>query len=487
MAVREQVTQLIARHSMLHDGEVIVVAVSGGADSLCLLHLLRELSTEFGVRLHVAHVNHSIPGEESAADATFVVDLAQQWHLPVTVGMCDVPTYAAEHRVSIEEAARQMRYTFLHNLAQDIGAGAVAVGHQADDQAETIVMHLLRGSGARGLRGMRPVSPWPFAPDREVGQKPLLIRPLLHIARTETALYCETHHLQSRFDRSNLDMAYFRNRIRHQLIPVLETFNPAIRDVLRRMGATITDDYDYLQQQVLGAWSILVQESDQTIVFPLAAWQGLHVSIQRGLLREAIWRLVGTLRDIEYIHIEACLSLIREQPAGSIARLAGGLKLYKSQQSIALSRLRSPLSVDVPQIGVEQLPVSMPGTTLLPDSIWRIDAAILSRCNVGANNLRRSSRWIAYLDYAKVGNTLILRPRQPGDQFQPLGLGGQSISIRKFMKNAKIPRDARLKLPLVVSAQHIVWIPGWRLDERVRLTDDTQHVLVLTFRQSRIE
>ena len=238
MEVLDIVRKTILQHHLFEGGGTVVLGVSGGPDSLCLLHTLRALQDELGLELHLAHLDHGIRGSDSRADAEYVEGLARAWDVSATMEYGDVPAYAEEHRVAIEEAARRVRYLFLGRVAREVGAQCVAVGHNADDQVETIIMHWMRGSGLGGLRGMLPVQVL-GAEDWWCGPVLRLVRPLLDVPRDAIEGYCHQHGLQPRFDRSNLDLTYHRNRIRHELIPFLESFNPRIRDVLRRSARVI--------------------------------------------------------------------------------------------------------------------------------------------------------------------------------------------------------------------------------------------------------
>ena len=241
------VRDTIERHGLLPAGEPVVVGVSGGPDSLALLHILRRLAPDYRVALHVGHLEHGIRGEASREDAAFVRAIAEAWGLPVTVAARDVPAIARERGLAIEEAARQERYRFLGELARSIGGTTVAVAHHADDQVETVLMHLLRGAGLSGLRGMRPLSRLDalrFGDDEDLAPEDKndgirLARPLLYVERAAIEAYCEAQGLRPRFDRSNLDTTYFRNRLRLELIPYLEAFNPNVRQVIRRTAEVL--------------------------------------------------------------------------------------------------------------------------------------------------------------------------------------------------------------------------------------------------------
>jgi tRNA(Ile)-lysidine synthase len=470
----ETVRKTISEHQMFVSGDTVVVGVSGGPDSLCLLHLLKEL----GVRLHAGHLEHGIRGEESEADAAYVERLARTWDVPVTVEHGDVPAYAAEHKLAIEEAARRVRYLFLGRVAREVGAPCVAVGHNADDQVETILMHLMRGSGLGGLRGMLPVQTlgaegWWSGPTLR------LVRPLLEVSREEIEAYCHEHGLEPRFDRSNLDLTYHRNRIRHELIPYLESFNPRLRDVLRRSARAIADDYDYLRAQGLEAFQRLATESEDSIAFPLQPWLELHPSLQRQLLREAIRRLRKSLRDITWTHVEQARRGAEGKATGAKVTLPQGLFLYKGYDRIVIGE---ELSIpDLPLLAEESLPVAVPGTTQIPDSDWRLYAAVTTVDHMPEEALRNTDPWQAYLDLGQTGDQLRLRARRTGDHFQPLGMGGQSKGLNAFLIDAKVPHHIRDRLPLVVSSTYIVWVGGHRIDERAKITDQTRDVLHLRF------
>jgi tRNA(Ile)-lysidine synthase len=478
MDLAETVRSTILGHHMLEGGDTVVLGVSGGPDSLCLAHALLTLRDDLGVTLHVAHLDHGIRGKESQADAAFVAVLAHEWGLSSTVESGNVPQYARGQKLAIEEAARRTRYLFLGQVAQRIGASCVAVGHNADDQVETILMHLMRGSGLRGLRGMLYVQllgaePW------WSGSTVRLIRPLLDVPRQEIEAYCQEHGLQPRFDRSNLDLTYHRNRIRHELIPHLESFNPRIREVLRRSARAIADDYDYLRLQGLDTWSELVTETDDTVTFPLQRWLQLHPSQQRQLLREAIHRLRRSLRDITWTHVEqARIGLDRIESGGQIA-LPQSLSIFKGYDHFSLGEVAT--LPNVPLLSEEPLTVAVPGVTRLLHSAWALHAEIVPAEEVAQQALENTDPWCSYLDLERTGRDLSLRVRRRGDRFQPLGMGGQSKSLNAFMIDAKVSRAIRDQLPLVVSPGQIVWVAGYRIDERVKITDLTDQVIGLRF------
>lgn len=483
MNIIDQVRATIDEHDLFDAGDTVVIGVSGGPDSLTLLHVLRRLRDELQIELHVAHLDHAIR-PESSVDAEFVADLVAKRGLPVTVERQDVPAQAEAEGFAIEQAARRARYRFLARVAADVGARTVAVGHNADDQVETVLMHLIRGSGLAGLRGMQPRSPYPLAlgehAARDAADRLALVRPLLEVPRADIEAHVAEHALSPRFDRSNLDTTFFRNRLRHELIPELETYNPNIREVVRRTVRVIADEYDYLQAQRAADWQRVVTEGDDGFVFDLEAWRGLHPATQRGLLRRAIRWLRRELRDIDWVHIENAREVANDKPAGSEATLPVGLALFKGYDTFTVGEAR-PLP-DWPLLHVERLRLDVRGRTLLPGTDWLVVAETVYRDALTPGQLLDDDPWQAVMDAAAAGTELYLRTRNPGDRFQPFGMGGHTQTVADFMIGAKIPQHVRDALPLVVNADdEILWLPGWRLDERVRVTDATDRVITLRF------
>jgi len=306
----ERVFGFIRQHSLISAPETLVVGVSGGPDSACLLHLLVRLKERLGVRLHVAHLNHMIRGVESEADAEYVSELAHRLGVIATLEQREIKSYQARLRLSLEEAARQVRYQFFAEVAGKVGANRIAVGHTADDQAETILMHLVRGAGTYGLQGMQPLTEWELPGNRQL----IVIRPLLKVSRKEVEAYCQQHALAPREDSSNLSPSYLRNRIRHELMPLLQSYNPKINEALLRTADTFTNELAFFEQQVSQVWDKVVSEDEGALVLKAKEVNSLHPALQRYLLREVLRRLLGSLEDIEWKHIEkmrAALSLPR--------------------------------------------------------------------------------------------------------------------------------------------------------------------------------
>ena len=484
----DRFTSDIERCNMLSRGDTVVVGVSGGPDSITLLHLLVRLSDTHALTLHVAHLNHLLRGAEAEADAAFVRETALAWSLPCTVESEDVATLARTGRLAVEEAARQARYAFLARVAQRIDAHKIAVGHNADDQVETVLMHWLRGSGLAGLRGMQPVSNLAelrlsdraTVPDTHGGM--LLLRPLLDVSRMDIEAYCAANDLRPRYDLTNLDTTFFRNRLRRDLLPFLETFNPGIRQVLLRSSSVFAAEYEYVLQSTQEAWQKTVRyEQAQAISFDLPSWRGLPLALQRSTLRQAIHRLRRSLRNINWVHVEGAIRVLLGGQTGAKVVLPGGLRAQLGYDDFTLFASGfAPSPPDIPLV-FEEVPVRVPGLSKLPGTHWVLDARVTDLCSVPEETLRPACQWQVFLDRDAAGKKLILRPRRSADRFWPLGQSGPPTSVSSFMINAKIPRAWRDSIPLLTSPTNVLWVVGWRMSEQAKISEETDRVLVLTF------
>jgi tRNA(Ile)-lysidine synthase len=476
---------------LLTPGERVVVGVSGGPDSLALLHLLLRLRPEYQLQLHVAHLHHGARGAGADADARFVAGVARRWELEATIAERDVPAIAQAEGLAFEEAARRVRYAFLAHVARQQDASKVAVGHNADDQAETVLMHFLRGSGLAGLRGMLPltslahfrlldgVAGFPLR-----GRMPALIRPLLEVERAAIEDYCEQHDLQPRFDRSNLDATYFRNRLRHELLPILESYNPNVRRRLQHTARVVAADYELLTRLRRRAWEeTILEASDQALVFDLAAWRAQPLALRRALVRQAVFRLRPQLRDVSFVHVENAVRLASEGETGTQATLPGDLMLSVGYECLVLASTGYELPIEGPALHPgEEIDVPLPGTISPPGDRWELNTSLLETWSQ-EDVVSRHDRWTAHLDRATLHEPLILRTRRPGDRFRPQGMGGHAPRLSDWMINAKIPHHVRDRLPLLVAAEEIVWVCGWRVSETAIVRDTTRSVARFQFQQ----
>ncbi|MBI2303251.1 MAG: tRNA lysidine(34) synthetase TilS [Chloroflexi bacterium] len=386
-----QVIRAIEAYGLIEPGEKVVVGVSGGPDSVCLLHLLSQ--GRWNVALHVAHLNHMLRGEEAEADARYVSQLAQTLGLAATVEERDVGAYQRCYGGSLEEAARQVRYTFLSQVAETVGAQKVAVGHTADDQVETILLHLIRGTGLTGLGGMKWLSPCPTTQ----GDRVMLIRPLLEVRRRETEAYCRRHHLDPRWDTSNRIWGPIRNRIRHELMPLLRRYNPKIDDGLLRLGRSLQDDAAFIRGQIARLWPLVSKDQEGAIVLDREAMNAMPPALKRHLLREAVARL-GVM-GLEAAHVEAMMLALTKR-VGTTLALPQGMTFSVEYDAFRLAITEAPISLPPPLAG--EYPLALPGETELPG--WSVVARITS-----PEAVRQEDPDQAIVDADAVGQNLMVR------------------------------------------------------------------------------
>ena len=465
-ALAQKVISFIQKHNLFVPGDKLVVAVSGGADSVCLFHILVECRTSLGVELHVAHLNHQLRGNESDTDAEYVLGLACRLGVPATVVRWDVADYRAAKGLSLEEAAREVRYDFLAEVAREMNATKVVVGHTRDDRVETILLHLLRGTGVAGLSGLQPRS---LLRCGEHGRHLEIVRPLLEVTRRETWDYCKEHELEPRIDSSNVEPVFLRNRIRLELLPLLKTYNPSVDAALLRLADIASDEASFIEEQVSLLWDRLASEEKGIVYLDKDELAALPQALQRQAFRFAVKRLRGDLKDIEADHIEAMIDFL-SKPAGRRISLPQGLNLTVEYGRLAL--MSSQASVcPFPSI-VGTFNINIPGETDLAG--WRVRAEILKKPTDDGDDFAAS------LDLDKTGGKLMVRCRRPGDRFRPLGMS-QTKKLQDFMVDSRIPRSWRDRVPLVCSPQQILWVVGWRIDDRVKVTETTRKVLHLKF------
>ena len=463
------VEQTLRDHAMVQIGDAVLLGVSGGPDSVALVHILRALAPKYRLKLAIAHLNHGLRQNASDSEQAFVTALAEKFQMPLHVEKQDVRHYQKSHHLSVEEAARQVRYRFYHRSASEYEYDKIALGHHADDNAEQVLMAMLRGSGPLGLAGIPPV------------RSDQIIRPLINLRHSELLDYLASQKLDYIADSSNRDLRFLRNRIRNCLIPKLQAeYNPKCVDSLNRMATILFAEEIWIDDHILPIFKdAVVLENTDRLGLNLDRLKQEPIAAQRRLIRKALLQVKGNLRRISFAHIEAVLKLVQQGMAGHMLDLPDNISVGWDQGRLLILK-------------AQQKPRRTAGgrcAPALPDYMYQLAKAgeILIK-EVGLQlyfseipitqvpDWRQTRRRIAFLDRDKLSFPLVIRNFRPGDRFSPLGVSGHQ-KLKKFFSDHKISRTERMQCPIVLSRNKIIWVAGHRLDNAVKIDSQTRRVL----------
>lgn len=476
MSVSAQVADFISRTGMLKAQQTVIVGVSGGADSLCLLDCLHRLQYP----LILAHLDHQLR-PQSQDEAAFCRRMAERYGIPAVIEAEDVRSYA-DRGHSLEEAARVLRYRFLVRTAKEHGSAVIATGHTADDQVETILMHFLRGAGPSGLGGMLPsaaLDDWVDVPD---GKGIALVRPLLELTREQTNAHCVALGLEPIQDPSNRDPAFFRNRLRHELLPELETYNPGVRQALLRTGHVMSAVAKLQKDLVREAWPHAVTSAgDKALLLRIGPMLDLPLAIQRALIRHAVMSLDPNLRDLGFEHIARSIEFISARKTGSRQAVIGDLELLHMGDEALLWQPGSKVAfAGFPQMRTQRpRSIKVPGRVKLAQGWELVSTAGKLAAGGQKRLLAEAGENRVFLDADRLEGGLRVRTIEPGDRIQPLGMKGR-IKAAELFVNEHIPQPVRPMWPMVVDERQIVWIAGIRMSHSVGLTKDSSRYVELS-------
>lgn len=464
MSMRAEFIDCVRRQSLLSRGDRVLVAVSGGPDSVALLHLLHELREQWGLELEVAHLQHGIRGEEAKEDARFVADLAESLGLPFHLKEIDLPQMKARAgKGNLEALARAERYRFFAEVSGERKLDKIATAHTQDDQAETILMWLLRGAGMKGLSGMAPLQAI-RASDLDSPRPVTVIRPLLEVSKAEILDYLAQNKLAYRLDRTNQDTAWLRNWIRQELLPAIK--QRAGDDFPARLGRAaklLREEDRYLDQLAVSRLAEMRSADGLDRSELLRA----PTPMRRRVLRLWIAEKRGHLRGLDFIHIEALLRLIDQGPPQGRLAIPGGWELVREYERL---RLEKPIP------GSRRVCYSY---AFEPGAILRIPEAgfeLQSECLSSPPWRLPSSPQEALFDLACLSGPLTVRNFRQGDRFQPLGTGGHK-KVKELFIEKKVPLSLRSRLPILVLGGEILWIPGYLRSEVAKVTERTTAVV----------
>ena len=459
------VRKTVAVHHLLERGEHVLAAVSGGPDSVALLRVLQLLQKEYELHIAVAHLNHGLRGEESDNEEEFVRLISRKMDLDFFTKKADIGKLQKNTGKSLEEIAREERYLFLSQVAKEQDAAKIATGHHRDDQAETFLIRLLRGSGLKGLKGIAPI------------RDGCLIRPLLYVGRDQILAFLQKEGLSYMKDSSNADSSFLRNRIRNELIPELKKqYNPQLPARLARTAEIVRLEDDYLEGIVrrwIMLWEIALDANKYVV--PLREFSQQHGAIQARIVKLLLEEKTPYKKGIGCRHIDAVTELCRKKDSRfRRLNLPFGIIVEKHPSTLII---RKEGEIKIPDRdrddakGLFEIKVEVPGVIRLNERNIKMEFIDRPTINEIKNRLET-----AFIDYGKIEEPLVLRNMRPGDRIDLLGLGGTK-KLKKYFIDKKISRCLRKNIPLLVDSRSVIWIPGERISQRVRVTENTKKVL----------
>lgn len=468
-----KIRKTIRKYEMLNPGDHVVAAVSGGPDSVALLQVLIRLAPEYDLTLTAAHLNHGLRGSESDAEEQLVRRLSEEKGIPCAVKRVDLSAIRKGERRkrSLEDIGREERYQFFTELAAEAGATRIALGHHRGDQAETVLMNLIRGSGLEGLKGILPV------------RDGCIIRPLIEVGREEILDFLRTERLPFLEDSSNSQDLFLRNRIRHELIPMLQDrYNPQIIHSLNRLAGIARREDDCLQSavsRILEKRRIASSAEGEKMEIDISEIQDLHEALQYRLIKVLLESRISPHFRISFKHIQSVMDLCREGKTDGLLILPGNVvvrreygKLTFSSSDSSITHTRSSSEEEKRGKGFFY-PVQVPGIVRIAELGRVIKTEFVEKREDLFSGESKNS---ACFDFDKVEGPLVIRNRREGDRFQPLGMAGTK-KLKAYFIDEKIPRRQRDHIPLVADRHSVIWIAGLRLSERVRIEEKTRHIV----------
>jgi tRNA(Ile)-lysidine synthase len=456
----EQVKRTIDRYHLLDQGDRVIVGVSAGIDSMVLLHLLNAYRQAFDLSLIVAHINHGLRPKESEQEAELVQKESERLALTFEYGQFNVKEFQKERGISLQDAARKIRFYFFNALLQKYSGNKIALGHNADDQVETVLLRLMRGSGLKGLKGMLPIR------ERRV------IRPLLEVWRSEIESFAEEMKIPYLLDSSNLKENYFRNRLRLTLIPLIEKeYQPNFRKIVFKTSTILREENDYLERETEEAYQKVIHEGKDALSFKFSQYQSLHPAIQWRIIQELLGRIYSREAIIEEkkrLEVDQIYRKLNQRSPSFLIELPHGISLEKRYDLVSI---RKGWIKPVPPFEVDLI---SPGRNYIEEIKREVVIEELSKDNQFKALYGLPD--IALLDCQTLRFPLKMRNFRPGDRFQPLGVKGTQ-KLKEFFIDHKIPRFERPRIPFLTSGEMIAWVVGYRIDERVKVTEKTQRIL----------
>ena len=457
----EKVLSTINKHELIQKGDKIVVGLSGGPDSVCLLHILSRLKDKFDLEIYAAHLNHQIRGIEAQKDAFYISKLCEEMGITFFIKSINVPEYCEKNGVSIEEGARKLRYEMFYEVKNNTRANKIAIGHNLNDQAETILMRIMRGTGLQGLKGIEYI------------RDGVIIRPILDIERSDIEKYCEQNNLNPRIDKTNLESIYTRNKIRLELIPYMkDNFNSNIIESISRMGNSLRSDNDYIENESLIKFKEVSNINDDSVEINLSSYINLHNSIKVRILRNSIKHILGDTNFIDQRHIDDILDLEDESKIDKVINLPRGIFVYRKKNSIILTNK---------EIVIEEIEfcynIPSNGFIKIKEIGTIIETQVVNINKYKRSKSDKSSKWF---DFNKIKGGIVVRNRRSGDKIK---LSGGSKKVKDLFIDIKIPKEDRCKIPIIADSQGILSVGDFRNSEDYKIDEKTKEVLKVSFKK----
>ena len=459
MPLLDKVLKTIHENSMFSVNDKVIVAVSGGPDSMCLLHVLNRIKDKLNIKIIAAHVNHCLRGNESDEDEVYVKEFCSKLNIDFYSTRVDINRFSKEKGLSSEMAGRAARYEFFENIKSKVGAQKIAIAHNANDQAETILMRIMRGTGIAGIVGIKPV------------RDKIFVRPLIKIGREEIESYCKKEHINPRIDNTNLTNIYSRNKVRLELIPYIKrNFNEDIITTLNRLSDTVNVDNDYLEYISSQKYKLFCDEKKDEIIIHKEAFLE-HKAIITRIIRKSICYLLNNTYNFEKKHILDIINL-QLHKTGTNLDLPKNIKVYNNYGDISIY-FKNEKIINKDNNEYELFT----GKNIIQSKKIIITIKTLSknnRVNFKENN------FIKYFDYYKIKDKIILRYRKKGDKFIPIGMSGNK-KLKDMFIDMKIEKSLRDKIPLICFGSEIAWIVGYRVSDKFKVDENTIKILEIKF------
>lgn len=464
---QRKVLDTIRNNHLIAQEEGVVVGLSGGYDSVCLLHVLHSLSETLQIKLYAVHINHMLRGIEANADEHYAAELCRELGIPFLAMHVDVGAIAEERGISLEEAGRDVRYSEFYKYSQTVGAAKIAVAHNKNDQAETVMMHIIRGCATAGLVGMKY-------------KRGIIIRPILDITRAEIENYCREAGLSPRTDSSNLTEEFARNRVRLGLFPYInESFGINMVDSLCRLSAHAAEDNIFIDKCAQDAYNDVISNIKVGMIeMEAEKLSSLAPAIRNRVFKLAIVHVAGSSTGISSIHYRSLAELVIKGKTGAQAELPGGIRAI---YSYGILKITDPGAVPMNAEPVDFCSIlNIPGTIWIPELNAEVTATIQSYNHIDNYRSLGYNPFMQFFDYEMMNKGINIRNRQKGDVFKPLKSNGTK-RLKEYFIDSKIPREQRDKMPLLCIDNEVIWIIGDKISDKFRVTENTKSVVKIEY------